>query len=88
MNIAFYAIVGSSVVLQMMTFLMPAALLLYRKRSAIYLPPTRPFALSNVVGYSANIVVVLFALLTIIFFNFPAFLPTTTASMSKLSESI
>ncbi|KIX07668.1 uncharacterized protein Z518_02322 [Rhinocladiella mackenziei CBS 650.93] len=79
---AFDALIGSSVVLQMMTFIIPTAPLLYRRRSEEYLPSNRPFAVPKPIGYTANIIVCCFGVVTIIFFNFPAFLPATGSSMN------
>ncbi|ETI19532.1 hypothetical protein G647_09366 [Cladophialophora carrionii CBS 160.54] len=84
-NTAFNALIGSSIVLQEISFLVPVVLLIYRRRSLEYLPNTRQFATPAVVGWTANIIVVTFSLVTIIFFNFPIFLPTSASTMNYTS---
>ncbi|OAP56145.1 hypothetical protein AYL99_09324 [Fonsecaea erecta] len=79
---AFNALIGSSIVLQEISFLIPVALLLYRRRGEKYLPRTRYFAPPSVVGWTANVVVVVFALVTTVFFNLPPFLPTSANTMN------
>ncbi|KIY02165.1 uncharacterized protein Z520_02303 [Fonsecaea multimorphosa CBS 102226] len=79
---AFNALIGSSIVLQEISFLIPVALLLHRRRGPKYLPRTRSFAPPSVVGWIANVIVVAFTVVTTVFFNFPAFLPTSAASMN------
>lgn len=80
---AFNALIGSSIVLQEISFLIPVALLIYRRRSRKYLPEGRAFRLPSAVGWTANIIVVIFVTVTTVFFNFPAFLPTSASTMSE-----
>jgi choline transport protein len=84
---AFNALIGSSVVLQQISFLIPVVLLVYRKRSPQYLPKGRAFTLPSAIGWTANIIVIIFATVTLVFFNFPAFLPTSAGTMSELSRA-
>ncbi|EXJ68395.1 uncharacterized protein A1O5_08187 [Cladophialophora psammophila CBS 110553] len=79
---AFNALIGSSIVLQEISFLIPVALLIYRRRGPKYLPPTRYFAPPSAVGWIANVIVVAFSLITTVFFNFPVFLPTSATTMN------
>jgi choline transport protein len=82
-HVAFNALIGSSIVFQEISFLIPVVMLIYRRRSLKYLPRTRQFATPAAVGWAANIVVVIFSVVTSIFFNFPIFLPTSASTMSK-----
>lgn len=82
---AFNAIVGTGLVLQQLTFSMPVALVLYRRRGPQWLPKTRGFRLPGVVGWIANSVTCLFGLLVLIFFDFPFVVPVTAGNMSKYS---
>lgn len=82
-SLAFNALISSSIVLQEISFVIPVALLLYRKRSPKYLPQNRGFAVSPVIGWTANVIVVVFAIVTTVFFNMPSFLPATASSMSE-----
>jgi choline transport protein len=69
---AFDAIIGCGLVLQHITYAVPAGLLaLHHRRSADVLPRKRSFALPNVVGYFANAVTVAMAVLELMFYNFP-----------------
>ncbi|KIW81502.1 hypothetical protein Z517_04527 [Fonsecaea pedrosoi CBS 271.37] len=79
---AFNALISSSIVLQQLSFVIPVALLLYRRRGPKYLPRTRFFAPPPAVGWIANVIVVAFSLVTTVFFNMPAFLPTSASSMN------
>ncbi|KIW63200.1 hypothetical protein PV04_10065 [Phialophora macrospora] len=81
-NTAFNALIGSSIVLQEISFLIPVLLLIYRRRSLKYLPSTRQFSSPAAVGWTANVIVVIFSVITTIFFNFPIFLPTSASTMN------
>ncbi|OQV10176.1 hypothetical protein CLAIMM_14211 [Cladophialophora immunda] len=82
---AFNALVNSAVVLQQVSFLIPIALLLYRKRDSRYLPKSRSFALPRGLGFAINVLAVLFTSVTTIFFCFPLLLPVTASSMNYTS---
>ncbi|KAJ5432609.1 uncharacterized protein N7458_011765 [Penicillium daleae] len=79
---AITALIGSAVILQQLSFVIPIILLLYQKRSKKFLRPKRAFKLPDIVGWIANIYVVVFCTVTLIFFNFPIFIPTTSSSMN------
>ncbi|KAL1592459.1 hypothetical protein SLS59_009812 [Nothophoma quercina] len=79
----FNAFIGTGLILQHVTYAFPAALLITRKRSAKWLPDSRPFRMPVVVGWAANITTVAFAVLVLIFYDFPTVLPVSGSSMSK-----
>lgn len=81
--LAFNALISSSIVLQELSFVIPIALLLFRKRNPKYLPLSREFSVPSAIGWAANVIVVVFGVVTTIFFNFPIFLPVTANTMSK-----
>lgn len=81
---AFNALINSSIVLQMVSFAIPALLLMIRRRDETVLPRSRAFAVPDWLGWLCNLTVVLFTVIEVIFFNFPTFLPVTGSSMSKL----
>lgn len=75
--------IATGLILQQVSFAFPAALLLYRKRSAEFLPANRGFKL-GVFGWVANVLTVVFAIVCLIFFDFPTVMPVTPNNMSKL----
>lgn len=79
---AFNAFVSVGLILQQVSFAIPAALLLYHKRSNAVLPKGRYVRLGPF-GVIANLVTVLFAILITIFYCFPTELPVTGSNMSK-----
>ncbi|KEF53879.1 uncharacterized protein A1O9_10281 [Exophiala aquamarina CBS 119918] len=79
---AFNALVNSAIALQQLSFLIPIALLLYRKRDPEFLPITRAFVLPHGVGLLVNILAVVFTSVTTVFFCFPLILPMTASNMS------
>lgn len=79
---AFNAFIGTGLVLQHISYAFPAVLLMYRKRSKLWLPGDRAFKLPSVLGWSSNITTVCFAILVLIFYDFPPVMPTTGSSMS------
>lgn len=80
---AFNAFIGSGLVLQHISYAFPAALLMYRKRSEEWLPASRSFRLPNLAGWTVNIITIGFALLVLVFYDFPTVLPVTGSNMSK-----
>jgi choline transport protein len=80
---AFNAFIGTGLILQHITYAIPAALLMFRKRSSLWLPQNRYFRLPSILGWAANIVTVLFAIFVLVLYTFPAALPVTGSSMSK-----
>lgn len=83
---AFNAFIGTGLILQHVTYAFPAALLIYRKRSSVWLPQTRYFKVPNVVGWIANVTTVLFAVFVLIFYDFPSVMPVKGSNMSKLRQ--
>lgn len=79
---AFNAFIGTGLILQQATYAIPAALLLWQRRSSQYLPPHRPFRLPSILGWVVNIATVIFALVVVVFYNFPVVLPVTGSNMS------
>jgi choline transport protein len=80
---AFNAFIGTGMILQLITFAFPAALLLVRKRSAHYLPETRKFKVPPALGWIANIVTVEFSLLCLVFWTLPTVFPVEPFNMSE-----
>ncbi|KAJ5342271.1 hypothetical protein N7541_011395 [Penicillium brevicompactum] len=78
---AFNALIGTGLVLQQFSFCFPAALLLYRRRSATYLPANRFFKL-GILGWVSNAVTVIFGIVTLIFYSFPSEMPATAGNMN------
>lgn len=85
---AFNALVSCSIILQMVSFAMPCLLLMMKKRSSDVLPNRRPFKLPSAIGWIVNAIVVAFAVVEIVFFEFPSALPVSGSSMSKLCNFI
>ncbi|KAF7537119.1 hypothetical protein G7054_g4006 [Neopestalotiopsis clavispora] len=79
---AFNAIIGTGLTLQHITYAIPAALVMFRKRSAKILPKDRAFAVPNIVGYTANVMTIVTAILALVFYNFPTTLPSTGDNMN------
>lgn len=82
---AFNALIGTGLVLQQVSFCFPAALLLYRRRSATYLPANRVFKL-GIFGWVSNAATVIFGIVTLIFYSFPSEMPATGGNMSESFE--
>jgi choline transport protein len=80
---AFNAFIGTGLILQQLSYAIPAALLLYRRRADAVLPRTRPFRLFGPFGWIANILTVVFAITVLVFYNFPVILPVTGSNMSE-----
>ena len=85
---AFNAFIGTGLVLQHISYAFPAVLLMYRKRSEIWLPASAPFKLPGVVGWVVNIVTVCFAVVVLIFYDFPTVMPVTGSNMSEYSNTL
>lgn len=79
---AFNAFIGSGLVLQHISYAFPAALLLYRKRSETWLPRERSFRLPGFSGFVVNIITICFAILVLIFYDFPTTIPVSGSSMN------
>lgn len=80
---AFNAFIGTGLVLQHISYAFPAVLLMYRKRSETWLPASAPFKLPGAVGWVVNIVTVCFAVVVLIFYDFPTVMPVTGSNMSE-----
>ena len=65
------------------SFAIPAGLLMWHKRSEVFLPRDRVFRLGPKVGYFCNAVTIVFAVFINIFFVFPATLPVQASNMSE-----
>lgn len=78
---AFNAFIGAGIVLQNMTYSVPAILLLIKGRSNF---PHGPFWWPRF-GPIANVVVITWTILTTVIYSFPYFLPVTADSMNYLS---
>lgn len=83
---AFNAFIGSGLVLQHISYAFPAALIMYRGRSELWLPRDRSFRLPSVVGWTANGITIGFAILVLIFYDFPIVMPVTGSNMSKFKK--
>ncbi|RVX75532.1 hypothetical protein B0A52_00885 [Exophiala mesophila] len=81
-TLAYNALIGTAIVLQQITLVTPTAFLLYNRRSALALPPARPFKLPNLVGWTVNIVTVVALSVTTAFFFLPASRPVTAHTMN------
>lgn len=84
-RIAFNAIIGSCVVLQQLSYLMPTILLVYRQRSEEFLPRDRTFRLRGWIGWLVNIWVIVVISASMAFFFLPPFLPVSASTMSKFA---
>jgi choline transport protein len=71
---AFNAFIGTGLILQLITFAFPAALLLMRRRSARFLPDDRRFKVPSPLGFS---------LLCLVFWDLPATLPVEPSNLSE-----
>lgn len=85
---AFNAFIGTGLIMQLLTFAFPAALLLVRGRAARYLPSTRTFKVPSILGWIANSVTVGFALVCLIFWCLPTVRPVVASNMSEWRRSL
>ncbi|UKZ53889.1 hypothetical protein TrVGV298_007691 [Trichoderma virens] len=79
---AFNALVGVFSLMQMISFALPAALLIYRRRSEKVLPRKRAFRVPEILGWACNIGTVIAAVIETVFFTFPSVLPVTGSNMN------
>ncbi|KAL7933052.1 amino acid transporter [Trichoderma chlorosporum] len=79
---AFNALVGVFSLMQMISFAIPAALLIYRRRSEKVLPRKRAFKVPEIMGWACNIGTVVAAVIETVFFTFPSVLPVTGSNMN------
>ncbi|KAH6632978.1 amino acid/polyamine transporter I [Boeremia exigua] len=85
---AFNAFIGTGLILQHVTYAFPAILLMMRKRSTKWLPESRSFKVPSLLGWAANLTTVGFAVLVLIFYDFPTIIPVTGTSMNYASAVI
>lgn len=78
---AFNAMIGTGLILQQISYAFPAALIMCRKRSKIFLPTNRHFEL-GIFGWFTNFATLAFAIIVIIFFNFPTVMPAEPGNMN------
>ncbi|KAF7621043.1 amino acid permease family protein [Aspergillus flavus] len=79
---AFNAIIGSSVILQQLSFGIPILLIIARKRSTAYLSPARSFRMPNILGWVVNIYAVAFITLMAAILCLPVINPTSALTMN------
>lgn len=84
---AFNAFISTTVIVAQISFAIPAAILICRRRSASFLPPGRKFKLPTPIGYFSNAVTIIWAVVLLIFFCFPAEFPVTGGNMSMCLPS-
>ena len=77
----------SGLILQHVTYAFPAVLLIMRKRSPKWLPESRTFKMPSVLGWAANVTTAVFAIIVLIFYDFPTVIPVTGVSMSELLQT-
>lgn len=79
---AFSAIIGTGLVLQQISFAVPAILMMYRNRAPEYRPTTGYFNLGKF-GWVANILTVAWSVVQLVMFNLPLVLPVSGSNMSQ-----
>ena len=67
---------------ELISFAFPAALLMWRRRDAKYLPEKSPFNLGKF-GWLVNTIVIGWTVFALVIFSFPIARPVTPGSMSK-----
>lgn len=89
---AFNSFIATGLILQQTTYAIPAALLMrvrWRDMRRPHgelnpvLPANRAFQLPAVVGWTANAATVLFAVIVVVFYNFPVVVPVSGSNMSE-----
>jgi len=78
---AFYAIIGSGLILQQLSYAIPIVALMIRRRDPTYLPSKGHFNL-GVLGWVFNIVAVGWTLLALVVYDLPLYLPVTSNNMN------
>jgi choline transport protein len=85
---AFNAMIATGLILQQISYAIPAVLLMYRGRSTTFLQRNRSFRLGPF-GWVANILTAVMAIIATVFYNFPTVMPVTPSNMSTyLSQSL
>lgn len=80
---AFSAIVGTSLILMQLTFGIPTALLMWRRRADRFLPEKGHTFRMGASGWLFNFITVAWTLLTLVLYCIPLSLPVTGSNMSK-----
>jgi choline transport protein len=86
MSKAFNAVIGCSVILQQLSFSIPIALIMVRKRSTTFLSPARSFRMPNILGWIVNTYAVSFITLMAVILCLPVTIPTDASTMSKCPQ--
>ncbi|PLB51020.1 amino acid transporter [Aspergillus steynii IBT 23096] len=82
---AFNAFISTTVIVAQLSYAVPAALLLVSRGDTSYLPSTRPFRLPAAVGYVSNTLCIIWAVVLLVFFCFPATVPVKAGDMNYAS---
>jgi len=82
---AFNALLSCGLMPLYASFAIPAGLLMWHRRSEVFLPRDRVFRLGVKAGYFCNAVTIVFAVFINVFFVFPATLPVQASNMSESS---
>ncbi|GAA5918866.1 hypothetical protein JCM6882_002442 [Rhodosporidiobolus microsporus] len=80
----YQAIIGSTLILSHISYAIPVFLLMCRGRKL----PQRPYISLGAFGWIANAVTVIWAIIALVFYSFPAGLPVTGTSMNYCSVVI
>ena len=86
MQLAFNVFIAMAMITELISFAIPAALLMWRGRAAKYLPQKSIFNLGKV-GWLVNSLVIVWTFFATVVFCIPAVKPITSGNMSKSSES-
>ena len=84
-QLAFNVFIAKAMITELISFAIPAAFLMWRRRAAKYLPQGSAFNLGKA-GWLVNSLVIARAILAIIIFCIPTVKPITAGNMSKSSE--
>lgn len=87
---AFNALVSTGLILQQVSFAFPAALVLYHRVCGTIdeaMPRSKAsFKLPFGLGPVSNVLTIVFALVSLVFYDFPTVLPVTAANMSECAH--
>ena len=81
-SLAFHTIVSTGLLVEQLSFAFPAALLLWQRRSARFLPQQSRYNM-GAVGWVVNSTVVAWTCLVLVMYSFPTEQPVTAQNMSK-----
>ena len=82
MFLAFHTIVSTGLLVEQLSFAFPAALLLWQRRSARFLPQQSRYDM-GAVGWVVNSTVVAWTCLVLVMYSFATEQPVTAQNMSK-----